>query len=311
MIHTVLGDITPEELGVTLCHEHIFCGSGDMVKAFGKRFCDKERLISAAARQLREAKEKFGLCTILDGTPIDIGRDADTLVRCAKESGVNIVAATGLYHDDRSFYTDMDPVRMTELFLRECREGMEDTWETDHPVLPGIIKCGTGPSGVTEGNRKSLAVLGAVQRETNLPMFAHNEHDRHTAPAQLDVLEQAGANPEKIICGHSSMTDEPEYLETLLHRGVYLGFDSLWMADWQADLLCRLLERGWGKKILLSQDEAAFMSSGNRAFETDIARRENCYTIMLEKFLPMLRKRGVSEEEIREMLVGNIRRLFA
>ena len=311
MVHTVLGDIAPEKLGVTLCHEHIFCGSGDMAKAFGSRFYDKERLISAAVGQLREAKEKFGLCTVLDGTPIDLGRDVELMCRSAEESGVNIVASTGFYYDERSFFGGTDAGMITELFLRECREGMEDTWKTERPVLPGMLKCATGGAGVTELNRMYLTVMGTVQRETNLPLFAHNEHRIHTGPVQLDVLEQAGANPEKIICGHASDSTDIACLESLLHRGVYLGFDRLWGEEAHADTVCRLLERGWGKKLLLSRDGGAFVAFGKRTFEEEMCRRENTFTAVLDTFCAMLRARGVSEEEMQDMLVRNIQTLFA
>jgi len=311
MVHTVLGDIAPEELGVTLCHEHIFCGSGDMAKAFGSRFYDKERLISAAVRQIREAKEKFGLCTVLDGTPIDLGRDVEIMRRSAQESGVNIVASTGFYYDERSFLNGADFGRIMELFLRECREGMEDTWKTENPVLPGMLKCATGGAGVTDGNRMYLTVMGTVQKETGLPLFAHNEHRIHTAPEQLDVLERAGANPEKIICGHASDSDDIPYLENLLKRGVYLGFDRLWGEEKHADTVVKLLERGWGKKILLSRDGGAFVAFGKRTFEEEVCRRENTFTAVLDTFCSMLRVRGVSESEIGSMLVGNIQKLFA
>ncbi len=311
MVHTVLGDIAPEKLGITLCHEHIFCGSGDMAKAFGSRFYDKERLISAAVRQIREAKEKFGLCTLLDGTPIDLGRDVGLMVRCAEETGVNIVASTGLYYDERSFMHGADFGWITELFLRECREGMEDTWKTDRPVLPGMLKCATGAAGVTEMNRNVLTVIGTVQKETGLPLFAHNEHRIHTGSVQLDVLERAGANPEKIICGHASDSDDIPYLENLLKRGVFLGFDRLWGEEKHADTVVKLLERGWGKKILLSRDGGAFVAFGKRTFEEEVCRKENTFTAVLDTFCNMLRARGVSEEEIGSMLVGNIQTLFA
>ena len=176
----------------------------------------------------------------------------DTLEReVAEETGVNIVASTGLYYDERSFMHGADFGWITELFLRECREGMEETWKTDRPVLPGMLKCATGAAGVTEMNRNVLAVIGTVQKETGLPLFAHNEHRIHTGPVQLDVLEQAGANPEKIICGHASDSDDIPYLESLLKRGVFLGFDRLWGEEKHADTVVKLLERGWGKKILL------------------------------------------------------------
>ncbi len=310
MIQTVLGPVSAQNLGITLCHEHVFCGSGDMARALGSRFYDRETLAQHAAVQLREAKERYGLTTVFDGTPIDIGRDAALMVRASQLSGINIVASTGLYYDERSFLGGKRSEALAEWFLRECREGMEDTWNTEKPVYPGLLKCATGPQGITEQNRMVLTALGITQRESGLPMFCHNEHWLSTAPEQLDVLEAAGADMTRIIVGHASDSRDIPYLESLLYRGVYLGFDRIFCQPEQADTLCCLLDKGYGDQILLSRDGAAYLDFGDRSWESEMRREENTFCTVLGGFLPMLRERGVEDGELHKMLVENPARLF-
>lgn len=310
MVNTVLGPISPDALGVTLGHEHIFVGSGDFARAFGDRWYNRDALIDLAVRKLTEAKERFGLTTVFDGTPVDLGRDVGMLVEASRRSGVNIVASTGLYYEDRAFMSGKKPEVLARYFIDECTRGMENTYLTDQPVLPGLLKCATDHPGLTPLNALNIETMGIVQRETGLPLYAHNNHRHQTAPAQLDLLERTGADLSHVIVGHVSDTQDVDYLASLLARGVYIGFDRIYANDPQADTLCRLLDRGYGDRILLSRDGAAFLDFGDRAFDTDFTQKENTFLIVLGKFTEMLRARGVSQAELDRMFIENPARLF-
>lgn len=311
MVNTVLGKIPANALGITLCHEHVFVGSGDMAKAFGNRYMQKEVLVALAVKQITEAREKFGLNTIIDGTPIDLGRDADLLRQVSLQSGVNIIASSGLYCDTRAFMAGRQAETLAGLFVDECLHGMENTYQTAAPVLPGILKCATDHRGVTEDNALVLKAVAMTQKATGLPVFAHNEHAAKTAPCQLKILTENGAAPEKIIIGHASDTTDIPYLESLLQQGVFLGFDRIYCKEEQADTLCGLLDKGYGDRILLSRDGAAFLDFGDRTFESESRKEENTYCTVLGPFCGMLRARGVHQSELHKMLVTNLQRLFA
>ena len=98
MIQTVTHSATKEEIGKTLIHEHIRCVSNDMLNAFGDRWLSENELTERAVKIITAMKEKYGLDTIVDGTPIDLGRNAGVLKRISELSGVKIVASSGLYH---------------------------------------------------------------------------------------------------------------------------------------------------------------------------------------------------------------------
>ncbi|MBE6928960.1 MAG: hypothetical protein E7463_01655 [Ruminococcaceae bacterium] len=310
MVNTVLGPISPDALGVTLGHEHIFVGSGDFARAFGDRWYNREALIELAVTRLTEAKERFGLSTVFDGTPVDLGRDVGMLVEVSRRSGVNIVASTGLYWDDRSFMSGKKPEELARFFIDECTRGMENTYLTAQPVLPGLLKCATDHPGLTSINALSIETMGIVQRETHLPLYAHNAHRHQTAPAQLDVLERAGADLTHVIVGHTSDTQDVDYLTSLLARGVYIGFDRIYAREDQADTLCRLLDRGYGDRILLSRDGAAFLDFGDRTYASELEKNVNTFLVVLGPFCELLRARGVSQAELDRMLIENPARLF-
>ena len=79
MIQTVNGKIEKRALGKSLIHEHISCASNDFAKAFGKKWLDREELCDDASDVLALAGAKYNLGLFVDGTPVDLGRDAKLL----------------------------------------------------------------------------------------------------------------------------------------------------------------------------------------------------------------------------------------
>lgn len=72
-ISTVLGTIDSSELGITLMHEHVLIANHTLRIAYPKWF-ERDVFIQYAVRMLKNAKES-GIDTIVDATPIDLGRD--------------------------------------------------------------------------------------------------------------------------------------------------------------------------------------------------------------------------------------------
>ncbi len=310
MVNTVLGPVEASSLGITLCHEHIFVGSTELSKAFGDRWYDKEKLTELAVGQLRFAHDNFGLNTIIDGTPPDLGRDIELLVRVSRLSGVNIVASTGFYYDDRCYIKNKTPEFLANYFIDECKFGSENTYKTASPVLPGMLKCATGTNGITPINATYLKTMAIVQHQTSLPLFVHCSHSTGSAPKQLELLLENGAAADKTIIGHASDSDNIEYLVSLLERGVFLGFDRIYDLDYQLDTLIKLLDLGYENRILLSRDGDVHFDFSSGGFEEALNRTENKFTIVLDKFLSSLERRGIDKCTRRKLLVDNIARLY-
>lgn len=81
-IHTVLGLLPVDQMGLTLAHEHICCGDWSMRANFGPWFCPEEELLARAVDQVNRAKAA-GVATIVDGTAINLGRDIHLLRQVA------------------------------------------------------------------------------------------------------------------------------------------------------------------------------------------------------------------------------------
>jgi len=129
---------------------------------------------------------------------------------------------------------------------------------------------------------------------------------------QLEVLEEAGADPGQVVIGHSDSYPVLDHWLAIVERGASLELDFLGMSFTPmerrgepriVELVLRLLERGLGDRILLSQDVC---DNSQLAFYGG-----NGYTYLQETFLPRLRERGVGEAEIARITVDNPRRILA
>ena len=304
-VHTVLGTVTCEEIGNILTHEHILCFSSAMKAQFGFKWFDEEVVEELAIKQLKQAKEKCNINTIIDATPVNLGRDVELLKRVSDKSGVNIIVSSGLYHTEELFIKGKSIELLADFFIEECQNGISDS-----KVMPQLLKCATGTQGVTRLNRKILDAMSLVQKQTRLPLYVHAEHCIESGTRQLEILEQNGVDISRVIIGHCSDSNDIEYLLKLARSGCYLGFDRIYPACYveQAKIIKKIIDSGYEERILLSHDRPVFSESFNmtwhefRCNEVDI---EYGYMLVHQKLILELRKLGVTPELIEKISIQN------
>ena len=101
-VQTVGGRVPAADLGVTLMHEHIVT---DLRAPAERRSGDYDPADAfSSARPFLEALRVAGCQTLVEPTPIHIGRDVTTLQRLSAATGINIVCATGVYGSRSEVY---------------------------------------------------------------------------------------------------------------------------------------------------------------------------------------------------------------
>lgn len=311
-LQTFQGPVPTSQMGITLSHEHVFVGSGDMVAAFGDRWVNRRELVDIASKQLTVVREKYGVKTVIDGTATDTARDVALIREVSERSGVQMAYTTGLYHAESPFIAGKKPEEFAKYFISECLEGSAGT-----NCRPAFLKCATGALGMTEINRIEVATMAVTQRETGLPLFCHNTHSIHTADMQMEIFREYGADLSKVIVGHASDSTDVDYLMSLHDTGAWLSFDRIGpRADGgmsQAKTLIALMRRG-ADRLLLSHDHCVYLDFGDMDWPTTRARGyENLkldFTYIFREFLPLLRSLGVTDEEIDTLLVKNPARAY-
>ncbi len=312
LINTALGPVSTADLGQTLTHEHVVSANWNMRMCY-KQWFDRDEFLAYAAEDLRRTR-LVGVSTLVDVTPVCLGRDTGIVKEVARRTGMQIVCATGFFFTENQWMYN----RSTESFLRclmhDIQEGMDGT-----DVLPGIIKCCTDAMGVTPINERILTASAIAAKESGLPVATHATYRNDSARRQLDILEKHGVPLDRVVIGHSGDTNDVGYLEAILHRGCYVGLDRFGdeaknSLENRVSTLMALCERGWLNRILISHDYVSFVDLGpfewrfQREKDPDDAVYNSRY---IHRYaLPLLRTKGFPEESIRQLLIGNPRAFF-
>ena len=306
-IITVTGCLEPENLGVTLPHEHLFADWREIKYDPPESAVDLRRAeepvsmenlwwvqrnyfqnldnlrLNSVDEALHEVTQyrRAGGEAIVDVTPKNCGGDP-TLVRAvAEETGVTVVQGTAFYtrnaHPDR--LEDLDIDEIAEEFVDDVRNGIGDT-----NVRAGIIG-EIGLSGhIHEKEEQVLRGAARAAVRTGASVTIHppggtpHSHRDGEYPASrwghdiLDIVEEEGLAPERMILGHQDMSawvEDLSYQRELAERGAYVEYDifgqksylykpsyhDAWPSDVQrVERLAELIEDGYAEKLLISGD---------------------------------------------------------
>ena len=313
-INTVTGPVDTAALGPTLMHEHIACADWSMRMNFGERFFESDVMAGIAAAMISKVNRECGVATIVDGTPINLGRDVKLIREVSDRTGVNFVVSSGFYHQEEFWLLYRPEDEIVGLLLDECRNGIADTG-----ILPGIMKCAVGDLGITPLIRKLLTAVARVAAETGLPVFCHHTVSSRNGGEILDIFEKQEVALNRVILGHSGDTDELAYLEGMLDRGCYLGMDRFGYCDLTLSLprrvaaIAALCEKGYGQRLLLAHDlvaYGAFAGSWDEYKASNPENQELDYTFIFKEAQPLLLAAGLTQEQFNKMLEDNPRRFF-
>lgn len=306
-VQGVLGPIETQDLGFTLMHEHVLVANWAMRHCF-PGYVDERALVAEATRELRAAKE-LGVDTVVDLTPINLGRDIQLIREVSEASGVPIVAATGFYWTEEPWMEAWEAEKLADYLIRDIEQGIEGT-----EIRAGIIKCATDRLGVTPLNEKLLQVAARAHRATGIPISTHTSVAHRTGVAQQDVFERAGVDLSRVVIGHCGDSEDIAYLEEILRRGSTIGMDRFGVdiilpTKQRVATIVELCRRGWSGKMVLSHDACCHIDWFPKEMIRQVAPHWN-YRHIPDDVIPALRENGVPEAQIREMTVDNPRRIF-
>src|SRR5262249_73162 len=156
-----------------------------------------------------------GLETIVDLTPVDLGRDIRILEEVSEKSGVRIIACTGLWLDIPRVFRGETPDVLAKLFVREIEHGIEGT-----TIRAGTIKLANGQGGVRAPGEIVLRAAARAHRATGVPIFTHTWALERVGEQQIRILLDEGVDLSRVCIGHSNDTTDLEYLVGMLRQGV-------------------------------------------------------------------------------------------
>ncbi|GAA3553704.1 phosphotriesterase-related protein [Nonomuraea rosea] len=318
MPETVNGPVA--DLGATLMHEHVFGLSPEILWNWPDipETWNLDARAREAAAKLDALKDE-GIDTIVDLTVVGLGRYVPAVQRVAALTRVNIVAATGLYTYDTlpPYFANRGPGslfggpdRLAEFFVRDITDGIGRTG-----VKAAMLKCASDHLGMTKGCERVFRAVAEAHLATGVPITTHSHSASQGGLEQQRLLASLGVDLSKVVIGHAGDSTDVAYLEELVANGSYLGMDRFGIEtispfEDRVATVATMCERGHAEKMVLSHDSYCF----NDRFDAGVVRQRHPNYHLLhisQDVLPELRKRGVTDEQLRQMLADNPRRIFA
>jgi phosphotriesterase-related protein len=316
-IETVRGPIETSQLGWTLMHEHVFVLSTEIKENFPEDWGDEEQRVADAVERLRNLK-KAGVDTIVDLTVIGLGRYIPRIQRIAEAADINIVAATGIYtYNEVPHYYHFrgpgtlfeGPELMVDMFVRDITEGIAGTG-----VKAAILKCATDEPGVTAGVERVLRAVAKAHRLTGVPISTHTDAASRRGLEQQRIFSEEGVDLSRVVIGHSGDTTDIGYLEEIIANGSYIGMDRFGIEvilpfEERVQTVATMCKLGHADKMVLSHDAACHNDWLDDDALAQLTPRWN-YLHITNDVLPALREQGVTEDQIEQMMVRNVRQIF-
>ena len=287
-------------------------GAAELRPRLGRRATGTRTCASPTRSRSSAQSAPPGIRTIIDPTAPGLGRCIPRIQRINEEVDLNIVVATGVYAflELPNFLHYRSAEAIAELFVREIREGIDDTG-----VKAAFLKCAVEEHGLVGDIPKILdAVAMAAQRDGRAGHGAHERErlDGDDRPRSAD-LERVSIRPGSSSPMRATATTST-YLRTIGDTGATLGFDRFNIPHFNPDAdrirtLLVLLEEGYGDRIHLSHDAACFMDF--MVGDPNFAGERPDYLHISSKVLPALREHGVTDAQIDELTIDNPRRFLA
>jgi phosphotriesterase-related protein len=180
-------------------------------------------------------------------------------------------------------------------------------------VKAGFLKCAIDHYGMTPDVERILRAVARAHRRTGAPITVHTHPGSQTGLEVHRVLTQEGVDPRRVVLGHSGDTTDADHLTELAELGYVLGMDRFGIdtggsVEDRVAIVVEMARRGYAGQMVLSQDASCYIDWIDPAL---LAFNPNWhYLHIVNDVLPMLADRGVTEEQVAQMLVGVPRRYF-
>ncbi len=315
-VETVQGAIDAQQLGVTLIHEHLRFRDEAVAEEWPTRY-DEQAELEAALEAVGAARQ-HGVATIVDPTAMFGGRDVRFMKRVADQTGVQVVACTGIYSYDHlpPYFVNRDIDAMADHFVADIEVGIQGT-----DIKAAFLKCAADAPGVTENVEKIHRAVARASVRTGTPIMAHSMPAVATGPRQVEIFREEGVDLARVQIAHCGDSEDVGYIDGLLEQGVYVGLDRYGLEmyatiDARNATAAELLRRGHAERVLISQDFCAtidwFPPEAALMFESSGQIRNWSMTLVFEEVVPALHELGVMDDATFETIfVQNPRRWLA
>ena len=164
-----------------------------------------------------------GARSICDPTAMFLGRDVEFMRRVAEQTGLQVVPCTGIYTYDHL------PPLLRQPRPRPDRRPVRRRHRARHPG-------DRDQGGVHQVRRRRARASPRTSRRSIAPRrgpacaparrsWPTRVRRATPAPRQIEIFEEEGVDLSKVQIAHTGDTDDLDYIERLIEKGVYIGLD--------------------------------------------------------------------------------------
>jgi predicted metal-dependent phosphotriesterase family hydrolase len=312
-VRTVLGDVAPEDLGVTYLHEHLIIDSPLIADTMAHiHLPDPDEAVS----EMRLCSSA-GVSAMVDTMPAGSGRGVERLAEASRRSGMHIIASTGLhtakYYDTVLWAKTEDADGLAARFIADIEIGIDrldylgaGVDRTD--MRAGIIKAATFHEPDPRRDRRVFEAAAIAARQTGAPVLTHCEAGVGGLE-QIELLSEFGVPLHRVVLSHTDKVDDLDYHKALLESGVNLEYDQALRHSGEAvgvtaNLLASMIEEGFLAQLMLGTDGA------RRTLWSALGGTPGL-SWLASGFRLAMSEAGVTDDDQRALFVRNPRRFLA
>ncbi|MFF9457925.1 phosphotriesterase family protein [Streptomyces flaveolus] len=315
-VNTVLGPVPAAELGVVSVHEALLSVVPGAEHAYDITF-DRAEIFETLAAKLNDFKAHGG-CTIVDSTGMFHGRDVRLYETLARATGVHIVASTGQGPEDMlgGYFltpqtnppTPWPAEKFADLFTKEVTEGMVVP-RVERRGAAGLVATAATRTGMTATDESLFRGAARTALATGVPVSIRYGKD---VLHDLDVVLDQKLPADRVVVGGLDRKDAVAAGAPLevARRGAYVALDHVGTQDEdhvtdaeRIALVLELAEAGLTSRVLLSVG-ATGVAKGHPGNNLP-------YSHVLTDFVPLLKDKGLGEDDVRRIVVDNPRDLLS
>jgi phosphotriesterase-related protein len=318
-VETARGPVEAGRLGAVLMHEHIFIRNPELETNYPNETWDQDRFVGIAVDKFRQLKAR-GIDGLVDLTVLGLGPDI-RLIQAVVERldfDFHLILATGYYtYKDVAPYFRMHgpgrrvdvPEPLEAMFLKDIRQGIGGS-----SIKAALIKIATDEYGFTADLERVFAAAARVHLETGVPITTHTSAKKKGGLDQQAFLKKHGVDLRNVIIGHCGDSNDLDYLQQVADAGSIIGMDRFGIDSYNGpeqriDTVAEMCRRGYADRMILSHDAAVFSINTEPQHRARVFPNWH-YNYVPDTVIPELRKRGVSEAQMRQMMVDNAARIL-
>lgn len=277
---------------ITYSHEHMII---DLSSGKNNQDCYLN-ILEEGLDELSKLK-KLGVTRICDCSNNGIGKNYETIDKISELTGIKIIKSTGFYKDPflPAYVNDASIEDLVDIMLEDIKNGAQI-----------IGEIGTSKDEITDNEMKVFEAACIVANKNKLPIITHTTLGT-MALEQIEIFKKYKVNLNRVIISHLALKNDLGLIEEVLKTGCNVAFDTIGKLSYlkdeiRAEFIKELVDKGYEKQLLMSMDltrQSHLKKNGGPG-----------YSYLIEEFVPLLLKCGVSQESINTIMSKNFSRIL-